>query len=753
MYDTISLAFDETLATRDRFRPEDAPALLYGTDQTEGIVAIEPFGSNEVLLYRRDQRGRTVTERRVMQPWLVSSDPQAFANRPDAQVATLRGELPFKYLVTFSSWESYRAAANGDRRRDGTILGPTALVPQFLLRSRVTLFKGMAYADLRRMQLDLETLTLSPNDPEAAVIMISVRQGDFEDVLVLESTEAELFERLNALMAKLDPDVIEGHNIFGFDLPYLIDRARRAGVPLTLGRDRSAPRLLDREQTVRVGPLSQSYPAAYIHGRHIVDTYLQVQRFDVSGRFSRYGLKDVIRQMGLERSDRVFVDRATIADMWRRGARDRETLAQYALDDVRDVDMLSRVILPTEFYQTQILPITYQRAAVAGTGKKIDDLMIRTYLSAGHSLPRAQRPRPYPGGYVELISSGVFGPVVKCDVESLYPSIMLTQSIAAETDVLEAFPLLLRDLTSRRIDAKRRVAQTTGEERATWDGLQGSFKILINSFYGYLGFGGGLFNDYDAAERVTLAGQDLIKQVVQSLQELGAEPIEVDTDGVYFSPPAGVTTEEQEEGFVQQIGDRLPAGVRLAHDGRFRRMLSLKQKTYALLDYQDTLIMKGSALRSRALERCFQRFLRDAARAFMEADQEAVRGIYFALAGALQRRELPVHEISQWTMLRRDKIASRTRMKALLDATPGRWRYGERIEVYEREDGTLALAEDYANDENTTALLKRLRDVAERFEMLFTDRAEFDAAFPLIKITTDLAAARAQEASRQLGLF
>lgn len=753
MIDSVSLAFDPTLSSRDQFEPADARALLYGTDETEGVVAIEPFGSNEVLLYRRDGHGRTVTERRGIQPWLVTSDPRAFHHRPDVYITELRGELPHRFVVTFASWESYRAAADGGSRRDSPTIGPTALVPQFLLRSGVTLFKGMAYPDLRRMQLDLETLGLDPREPDAAIVMISVRQGDFEDVLVMESTEAELYERFNALMAKLDPDVIEGHNIFNFDLPYLITRARRAGVPLTLGRDKSAPRQLDREQTVRVGPLSQNYSATYIHGRHIIDTYLQVQRFDVSGRFSRYGLKDVIRQMGLERGDRVFVDRATITDLWRSGTRDRDRLAQYALDDVRDVDVLSRVILPTEFYQTQILPTTYQRATVTGTGKKIDDLMIRTYLSAGHSLPRAQPPRPYPGGYVELISSGVFGPVVKCDVESLYPSIMLTRNIAAASDVLQAFPLLLRDLTHRRIDAKRRVTQSSGEERATWDGLQGSFKILINSFYGYLGFGGGLFNDYAAAERVTLAGQDLIKEVVSNLRHLGAEPIEVDTDGVYFSPPSSVVTEKQEEAFVQRVGKLLPNGVRLAHDGRYRRMLSLKQKTYALIDYDDILVMKGSALRSRALERCFQRFMQDAARGFMDADRAAVRDMYFGLAEALLTHSLPVHDISQWTMLRQDKIASRTRIKALLDANPGRWRYGDRIEMYEREDGALALAEDYANDENTTALLKRLRDVAERFEVLFDDRAEFEATFPLVKVTTDLAAARAQEPTRQLGLF
>jgi DNA polymerase elongation subunit (family B) len=215
-------------------------------------------------------------------------------------------------MVRFASWESYRAATSQESRRGGRILGPASLVAQFLMRSGLTLFKGMAYPDLRRMQIDLETLGLNPADPDAAIIMISIRQATFEDVLVLESTEAELIERFNAIVAKLDPDVIEGHNIFGFDLPYLVERARRAGVALTLGRDGSAPRMLERDQQVRVGPISQNYAAAFIHGRHVVDTYLQIQRFDAQGQFPRYGLKEVVRQLGLERADRVFVDRSTI---------------------------------------------------------------------------------------------------------------------------------------------------------------------------------------------------------------------------------------------------------------------------------------------------------------------------------------------------------------------------------------------------------------------------------------------------------
>ena len=45
-----------------------------------------------------------------------------------------------------------------------------------------------------------------------------------------------LIRRLVARVRAADPDVIENHNLHGFDLPFLDRRARMLGVPLALGR-------------------------------------------------------------------------------------------------------------------------------------------------------------------------------------------------------------------------------------------------------------------------------------------------------------------------------------------------------------------------------------------------------------------------------------------------------------------------------------------------------------------------------------
>jgi DNA polymerase, archaea type len=738
------------LARRHEDAAERLRTLLYGQDPTQGIVSVERSGPSTVAIYTRQPDGTIAKSLEPFHPWLVASSPEPWQELvPDAVIAELDGDRFYRYHVQFPSWPAFTRAIGHPRTDQDQYFRQPNPVTQYLTQSGKTLFKGMTFEDVRRLQLDIETLGLDPAVPEAEIIMVALKMGAEEVLLRQQTTEADLLEALSAELARLDPDVIEGHNLYNFDLPYLATRARRAGVRLSWGRDGSELWLSDERRQFRAGPVSLPYRSAHITGRHIVDTYQQIQRFDSSGRLTSYGLKPVIAELGLTRDDREFVSGDTIADLWRQ---DPDRLARYALDDVRDVDVLARVTLPTEFYQSQILPLSLESAAVVGTGTKINDLMVRSYVTQGQALPRRQPSRPYPGGHAELLRTGLFGPVVKCDVESLYPSIMLAEQIHAESDSLRLFPLMLAELTQRRIDAKRQTRSTHGHERAYWDALQNSFKVLINSFYGYLGFGGGLFNDYDAATRVTVRGQELVRRVVDVLEQRGAVSIEVDTDGVYFSPPKDVDSLAAEECFVERVGAALPQGIRLAHDGRYARMLSLKLKTYALLDDEGTMVLKGSSLRSRRMERCFRRFIHDAARGFLEDRREEVRESYLGLARAIQNRELAPDDLSQWTMVNRSTLEGQQRLKRLLDANPGRWQFGERVHIYERQDEELALLDDYAYDENVRLLLRKLRDSAVRFEPLFAPH-EFEAFFPAITPVTDIDLARERKPTQQLGLF
>lgn len=729
------------LADREVFAESDASILLYGADNRKGVVAIEPAGPYEVEVFMADGWKKRWSEKHVSRPWAIVRNNRGLEHQSDVETTQLRGNHPYRTLVSFETWTGWRQAGMSEARRSGEAICPATFASQYQFRTGTTMFQGMVYSQIRRLQLDIETTTLDPAEDDAGIIMIALKQGSFEQVLVRTSTERQLLEALNATIQKLDPDVIEGHNIYAFDIPYIITRALKAGVDLRWGRNKGAPSVRSEGRQ----------HVAYVHGRHVIDTLVQVQRFDIAGNLTRYGLKDVINQLGLEREDREFIAGDAIRAAWDSGDHDR--LAKYALDDVRDVDALSKLIMPNEFYQTQMVPMSYQQCAMAGTGRKIDDLMIRGYLCAQHSIPTPMQSEPFPGGYVEVIHTGVFRPVVKCDVESLYPSIMLREGIRSRNDVLAAFPIMLRDLRQRRIAAKHRSQDPNEPDRAMWDGLQGGFKILINSFFGYLGFTRGHFNDYEGARQITLEGQRLIQMIVKELESAGATPIEVDTDGVYFVPPTSVRGIEAEMEFVSAIGASLPEGITLAHDGGFAAMLSLKQKTYALLTHDGGLKVTGASLRSRALEPAFRTFMAETARSLMNEDHDATKESYFHLATAIRTQSLPIEAITQTIRPRQSTLNSRVKLKRLLDSAPGAWKFGERIGVYEHESGEYEFAENYRNDANVGALLDRLKDVIERFRGALENDAQFDASFPRITPTTDMEAARKLEPVQQLGLF
>ena len=78
---------------------------------------------------------------------------------------------------------------------------------------------------------------------------------------ILEGDEPELLDQLIELVAARDPDVIEGHNLYGFDLPFLLTRARRHGITLALGRDGSELRQ-GRERNYAIGGTTRPFVPA-----------------------------------------------------------------------------------------------------------------------------------------------------------------------------------------------------------------------------------------------------------------------------------------------------------------------------------------------------------------------------------------------------------------------------------------------------------------------------------------------------------
>src|SRR5581483_3717674 len=284
-----------------------------------------------------------------------------------------------------------------------------------------------------------------------------------------------------------------------------------------------------------------------------------------------------------------------------------------------------------------------------------------------HSIPLPQPPSEVMGGYTEVRRCGVARRVLHCDVTSLYPSLMLHYGHAPAGDRLGVFLRMLGDLRSFRVQAKAAVRELDGAARRNLEALQQTFKILINSFYGYLGFALGHFNDFVQANAVTRRGRELIQAAVAALEAAGAQVIEVDTDGIYFVAPSGVDDETAAQELIGRIGAAMPEGARLEVDGRYPAMFSYKMKNYVLLEEDGEMTIRGSGLRSRGLERFQRRFMEAMFRLLLEGRGGDLPALHQDYHQRLARHALGIRDLMKTETLQdspevyRDKIGGKRR--------------------------------------------------------------------------------------------
>ena len=695
--------------------------LIYGEGRITGIVALEPDpGTGTATIYRREGGNleRLVTP---LRSWVL-------ARKTMDDSIELGGRHPLRHwLVTpyGRAMEFARSLASDQRL---AYLDP---VTSHLVASGETFYRDLPFEQLRRLQFDLETLDIYPDRPSGAIVLIAVHDSSgFERVLSLDEfpNEAALIEAFVRIVSERDPDVLEGHNVFNFDLWYLAERARRAGVPLALGRG-GALMSLDESlrRSVPNGMVAKYYR---IPGRQIIDTFYGVMRWDVARRLPNYKLKHVVRHLGIGDAQRALVDASNMRALWA-DPRERAKLKQYCLDDARDTDRLSRLVTPNEFYQAQMVPESLQGLAFIGIGSRIERLMVRAYLARRQSIPRPRaNPAPIEGGLAAALEVGVFDDVVKCDVESLYPSLMLARGIEPQDDDLHVFLPMLAALRELRVDAKHAAeeARAGGDERLhlSTDGLQHAFKILINSFFGFLGTNGMHFNDPVAAARVTEAGRDVVGRMVAGLRERDSKVIEIDTDGAFFQPPAGADPAR----IVADVGATLGDGLRLAFEERYAAMLSLMPKNYALKRTSGDLILRGSALRSSRDEPFGRALVISITQALLEHRENDIAGLVRDAVERVRLGRLNVEEFS-----RRESITPKTfnapANKRLANAIAERGlAVGDKVRVYQRIGGELALSEDYASDEDREYLVRRVADFIARFGSLVPADARAAAGEP-----------------------
>ncbi|HTR82683.1 MAG TPA: DNA polymerase domain-containing protein [Bacteroidota bacterium] len=734
--------------------------LIFGHDDERNIVAVQPNGDASVRIYTRT--GGSVEHRdEELYPFFHVADKRLLDGFPKSfWLKKLEGENFYQYLCVFHGihemWDAVRIVLENVNRTlerkidsytetDSIYFRPDTNT-QYLMQSGKTLFKGMEFQDVYRIQLDIETYSKNyrfsnAERPEDRIVLISLSDNrGWETILGGKDVgEKDLLRQCINILQEKDPDVIEGHNILNFDLPYLLKRCEIHRIEFAVGRDKSSPHGVRSRTSFAENEVE--YTNYEIAGRHVIDTWLLVQSYDMVKRsMENYTLKYAAKHFGISPPNRTYIPGEKISWYW---DNDHETLKKYALDDVRETKALSDRLSMSTFYLTQMLPFNYGTVARLGSASKIEALFLRQYLRQRHSIPRPEIGAQTTGGYTDVYYTGVLGPIIHADVESLYPSIMISKQIAPRTDALGIFPTALRHLTVLRLQTKKQMKEAKEEnEKSRLDAMQSSFKILVNSFYGYLGYARALFNDYAQADVVTTTGQALLKQMIRDIELHNGKVIEVDTDGLFFIPPDNVVGEASEQQYVARLSDSLPEGINLGFNGRYKKILSYKKKNYALLGYDDRITVKGSSLISRSMEHFGRHYVQQCIECIVNERIDDLHRLYLEVEKSIKEHSLDVKDFAKTESLKdsleeyqRDVNAQKRNKSASYElalASSRSYRAGDRISFY--FTGTSSNIRGFENakeaeewdsnfpDENVGYYLKRLEEFSSKFEPFFSEK-------------------------------
>src|SRR5947209_3454026 len=716
--------------------------LLFGADLTPRIVAIELGETGTVKVYRREADGSTIADVEPFHPFVwCDSDVVDLGIESEK----LESSLKYGWLVTVDSWKELIALRNGLKGTGRDFFAFTDPVQHYLTATGRTLFKDLPFEELKRMQIEVlsfENAVAGTDDPGRGDHIISIALSDntgWEEQLVVdpknvEESEHAALKRLTAIIKERDPDVIEGHDLFRSDLPYLVSRAKKAKTKLDWGRADGF--LRSRPSRLQIAEKTIDYPKFVVGGRHFVDTFLLAQFYDVGMRtLSGFERVDVARYFGFCSSEELST--LTGKQLQRVYIDNDERFRQRALCAVRETRAVADLLSPSYFIQAQIFPYNYQDVIVRGNATRINALFLREYFRQRHSIPELPMPRPFEGGYTDIFFTGVARDVWHCDIASLYPSVMLQFECFPTTDQLQIFRLLLTDVRTFRLEAKAEMrAEQDPAKQHHLQALQNTFKILLNSFYGYLGFAQGHFADFDAAARVTQIGRDLLKKMIDWLNAHGAHVVEVDTDGIYFVPPDEIDVDDLQKDLAKE----LPLGIDVEIDEQFDAMFSYKAKNYALLTKDGDVVIKGGALKSRGLEKFQRMFLEELIKLIMEGKSAAIADLRIQFEKKIRNREWKIDMLMKTNTLQdsldkyRAKIAGSARNRAaayeLALASGRNCKPGDQVSYYIKatpkkvpayEAARLATDFDPQNrDENVDYYIAKLDELVKKFAGLMT---------------------------------
>jgi DNA polymerase delta subunit 1 len=379
-------------------------------------------------------------------------------------------------------------------------------------------------------------------------------------------TEREMLERLGRYLRELDPDIVTGWNIFGFDLEYLYTRAVVTGAGPDAhmwGRLRGVPNELVVKHLASNALGSNDLKMVPMLGRYVFDMFQDIKR---EHKLESYSLNAVSKKF----LDDQKID-MPVKEMFSRFKEgDPVLLGEVADYCIKDTELPHRIAHKLCMIQNLIemakatwVPLAY--LSERGQQIKVFSQMARKARELGFMIPtmysKATSDEKYQGATVLDAQTGAYyGPITALDFASLYPSIMRAHNLCYSSLVIDPrfgnipgvvyeqygpyrfaqgvpslLPAILNELAAFRKKAKKLMAAAEGTPmEAVYNGQQLAYKISMNSIYGFTGATKGMLPCVAIASTVTMRGRQMIEETKNYVEEHfpGANVRYGDTDSV-----------------------------------------------------------------------------------------------------------------------------------------------------------------------------------------------------------------------------
>jgi len=379
-------------------------------------------------------------------------------------------------------------------------------------------------------------------------------------------TEREMLERLGRYLRELDPDIVTGWNIFGFDLEYLYTRAvvTVAGPDAHMwGRLRGIPNELVVKHLASNALGSNDMKMVPMLGRYVFDMFQDIKR---EHKLESYSLNNVSKEF--LKDQKIDMPVKEMFSRFRDG--DPVLLGEVADYCIKDTELPHRISEKLCLIQNLIemakatwVPLSY--LSERGQQIKVFSQLARKARELGFMIPtlysKATGDEKYQGATVLDAQTGAYyGPITALDFASLYPSIMRAHNLCYSSLVIDPrfsnvpgvvyeqygpyrfaqgvpslLPAILNELAAFRKKAKKLMAQAEGTPmEAVYNGQQLAYKISMNSIYGFTGASKGMLPCVAIASTVTMRGRQMIEETKNYVEEHfpGAKVRYGDTDSV-----------------------------------------------------------------------------------------------------------------------------------------------------------------------------------------------------------------------------